>query len=152
MSVTRAIVTALALVNLKPANILDCVRVVRSVPRIGSRAAHRHGKSSWSKESVGDIGFRQFAKCMIQGDFCDMEGAEVVGFSHRQFGLVVEALNDAAGELLFGTEVVQDQRARCERSELAIFFIGSVRDRMTWRHHSSRNLPAQLGDSYSQSC
>src|SRR5271169_4016998 len=64
-----------------------------------------------SKESVGDIRFRQFAKCMIQGDFCHMEGAEAVGFSHGQFGLVVETLNDAAGELLFGSEVVQDQRA-----------------------------------------
>jgi hypothetical protein len=42
--------------------------------------------------------------------------------------------------------------ARCERSVLAIFFIGSMRERMDWRHHSSRNLPAQLGDSYSQSC
>ena len=33
-----------------------------------------------------------------------MEGSEAVGFSHREFGLV-EALNDAAGELLFGMEI-----------------------------------------------
>jgi hypothetical protein len=63
-----------------------------------------------SKESVGDIGFRQFPKCMVQGDFRDMEGAEPIGFSHGQFGLVVEPLDDAAGELLPGAEVVQDQR------------------------------------------
>jgi hypothetical protein len=67
-----------------------------------------------------------------------MDGSEAVGFSHSEFGLVVEALNDAAGELLFGMEVVQDER--------------SMRERMTLRHHSSRNLPAQVGDSYSQSC
>jgi glucose dehydrogenase len=27
-----------------------------------------------------------------------------------------------------------------------------VRDRIVWRHHSSRNLPAQAGEVYSQSC
>ena len=47
---------------------------------------------------------------MVQGDFRDMEGAEPIGFSHGQFGLVVEPLDDAAGELLPGAEVVQDQR------------------------------------------
>jgi TolB-like protein len=64
-----------------------------------------------SEESVGDIGFRQFAKCMIQRGFRDVEGSEAVGFSHGQFGLVIETLDDAAGELLPGAEVVQDQRA-----------------------------------------
>jgi hypothetical protein len=68
-------------------------------------------KLASSKEPVRDARFRQFTKCMIQGSFCDVEGAEAVGFSHGQLGLVVEALNDAAGELLFGTEAVQDQRA-----------------------------------------
>ena len=34
----------------------------------------------------------------------------------------------------------------------SIFFMGSIRDRMVWRHHSSRNLPAQAGELYSQSC
>ena len=38
-----------------------------------------------------------------------MEGSEAVGFSHSEFGLVVEALNDATGELLFGMEVVQNE-------------------------------------------
>src|ERR1700730_14485482 len=41
--------------------------------------------------------------------------------------------------------------SRCLRSERAIFFMGSMRDRMVWRHHSSRNLPAQAGELYSQS-
>jgi hypothetical protein len=44
-----------------------------------------------------------------------MDGSEAVGFSHSEFGLVVEALNDAAGELLFGMEVVQDERSMRER-------------------------------------
>ena len=64
-----------------------------------------------SKESVGDIRFGQFAKCMIQGDFGDVEGAEPIGFSHGEFGFVVQPLDHTAGELLFGAEVVQDQRA-----------------------------------------
>ena len=38
------------------------------------------------------------------------------------------------------------------RRERAIFFMGSIRERMVWRHHSSRNLPAQAGELYSQSC
>ncbi|HEY2597283.1 MAG TPA: cytosine permease, partial [Candidatus Dormibacteraeota bacterium] len=50
-----------------------------------------------SEESVGGVRFRQFAKCMIQRDFRDVEGSEAVGFSHGQSGLVVEALDHAAG-------------------------------------------------------
>src|ERR1041385_298726 len=42
--------------------------------------------------------------------------------------------------------------SRCLRSERAIFFMGSIRERMVCRHHSSRNLPAQEGELYSQSC
>ena len=64
-----------------------------------------------SEESVGDVRLRQFAQCVIQRYFRDMEGAETVGFSHGQFGLVVEPLDHAAGELLPGTEVVEDQCA-----------------------------------------
>jgi hypothetical protein len=40
-----------------------------------------------SEESVGDVRLRQFAKCMVQRGFRDVEGAEAVGFSHGQFGL-----------------------------------------------------------------
>jgi hypothetical protein len=54
-------------------------------------------KFASSEESVGDIRFRQFAKCMIQRDFRDVEGSEAVGFSHGQFGLVAEALDHTAG-------------------------------------------------------
>ena len=61
-----------------------------------------------SKESMGGVWLRQFAKCMIQRHFQDVEGAEAVGFSHAQFGLVVESLDDAAGERLPSAEV-QDQ-------------------------------------------
>src|SRR6202030_3053255 len=77
-----------------------------------------YGKSyASSEESVGDVRFRQFAKCMIQRNFRDVEGSEAVGFSHGQFGLVVETLDHAAGELLPGAEVVQDQRTvRAQRS------------------------------------
>jgi hypothetical protein len=46
---------------------------------------------------------------MVQRDFRDVEGAKSVGFSHGQFGFVVEALDDAAGERFLGAEVIQDQ-------------------------------------------
>ena len=103
----------------------------RSSPQM--RAAFKNPamqKMASSKESMGDVGLRQFAKRMIQRGFRDVEGTEAVGFSHGQFGLVVEALDHTARLLLSGAEVVQDQRA--------------VR---AWQHHSSGNFPAQLGEA-----
>ena len=82
---------------------------------------------------------------MIEGEFEDAVGAKAVGFSHGDFGLVVQTLDDAAGEQLLGPEIVKDEFAMLRR-ERAIFFMGSMRDRMVWRHHSSRNLPAQAGE------
>src|SRR6266702_963485 len=46
---------------------------------------------------------------MIESDFGDAEGSEAVGFSHGQFGLFVEALDDSAGELFSGAEIIEDQ-------------------------------------------
>jgi hypothetical protein len=46
---------------------------------------------------------------VIEGEFESAEGAEAVGFSHRDFGFVVEALNDAAGKEFLSAEVVEDQ-------------------------------------------
>ena len=82
---------------------------------------------------------------MIEGEFENAEGAEAVGFSHGDFGFVVQALDDAAGKLLLRAEIVEDELAMV-RSVRAIFFIGSMRVRMTWRHHKSRNFPAQAGE------
>src|ERR1700730_13117500 len=45
---------------------------------------------------------------VIQGKFDNGESSESIGFSHCQFGLVVQAFDDAAGELLFGSEIVED--------------------------------------------
>jgi len=59
-------------------------------------------KYASSEESVGDVGLGQSAKSVIQRDFRDVESAEAVGFSHGQFGLVVETLDHTAGELLPG--------------------------------------------------
>jgi hypothetical protein len=38
-------------------------------------------------------------------------GPEAVGFSHGDFGFVVEALNNAAGKELLSAEIVEDQLA-----------------------------------------
>src|ERR1017187_2965070 len=48
---------------------------------------------------------------MIEGEFEDTEGAKTVGFSHGDFGFVVEALDDAAGNELLSAEIVEDQFA-----------------------------------------
>jgi hypothetical protein len=55
------------------------------------------GRNASSEESVGNVGLGQSAKCVIQRDFRDVESAEAVGFSHGQFGLVVETLDHTAG-------------------------------------------------------
>jgi hypothetical protein len=59
---------------------------------------------------MGDVWLRQFAKCMIERDFHDVEGPEAVGFSHGQFGLVVEALDNAevADDALLDAAVLTD--------------------------------------------
>lgn len=61
---------------------------------------------------------------MIQGDFCDAEGAKSVGFSHGDFGFVVR-LDDATGELFSGAKVVEIS-SLCARSIDATFFMGSI--------------------------
>jgi hypothetical protein len=48
---------------------------------------------------------------VVEGDFGDAEGSESVGFSHGELGLVVEALDDAAGELFSGAEIIEDEFA-----------------------------------------
>ena len=48
---------------------------------------------------------------MIEGEFEDTERTEAVGFSHGDFSLVVETLNDAAGKELLSAEIVEDQLA-----------------------------------------
>jgi salicylate hydroxylase len=63
---------------------------------------------AWSVEIVGGWRLGKIAKCMIQRDFRRSEGSEAVGFSHGDFRFVVQALDDAAGELLARTEVVKD--------------------------------------------
>src|ERR1041384_7572021 len=46
---------------------------------------------------------------MIEGKFKDAVGAKSVGFSHGDFGLVVQALDDSAREQFLSTEIVEDE-------------------------------------------
>jgi hypothetical protein len=48
---------------------------------------------------------------MIQGSFQPMIGSKTVSLSVSEFGLAVEALDDAARELPFGSEPVEDKRS-----------------------------------------
>jgi hypothetical protein len=48
---------------------------------------------------------------VIEREFEATEGAEPVGFSHGDFGLVVQTLDDATGERLLRLKIVEDQRA-----------------------------------------
>ena len=45
---------------------------------------------------------------MKKRDFQDIGGLEAIGFSHGQFGLVVQALHHAIGDLPLGLEPVED--------------------------------------------
>jgi hypothetical protein len=67
---------------------------------------------------------------VIEGEFEAAVGPKAVGFSHSDFGLIVQALYNAAGKVLLSTEVVEDQFAMFAYGA-AIFFIGSMRERMT---------------------
>ncbi len=60
------------------------------------------------KEFVGEIGFGQISKCMIESDFQHSEGLETVRFSGGQFRFAVQTLHHAAGKLLFRPKPVQD--------------------------------------------
>jgi len=78
---------------------LDC-RAAPWGPTLDCPATDTGGGPWWSirffassEKSVGDVRFRQLSKCVIQRDSRDVEGAEAVGFSHGQFGLVVETLD-----------------------------------------------------------
>ena len=44
---------------------------------------------------------------MIEGEFEDAVGAKTVGFSHGDFGLVVQAFDDAAGEQFLSAEIIE---------------------------------------------
>ena len=91
---------------------------------------------------MGAFWFGQFAKRVIKRQFEAAEGAEAVRFSHGDFGFIVQSLDDAAGKQLLSAEAIEDQLPMLPQ-ERAIFFIGSMRERMACRHHSSRNIPAQ---------
>ena len=58
---------------------------------------------------MGQFRLGQFAKSVIECKFGDAKGSEAVGFSHCDFGFVVQAFYDAAGELLFRFEVIENQ-------------------------------------------
>ena len=46
---------------------------------------------------------------MVKRKFEDSVGAEAVGFSHSDFGLVVQALHNAARNELLSAEIIEDE-------------------------------------------
>jgi hypothetical protein len=62
-----------------------------------------------SAESLVDHRFRRFAKCMKYRKVYDFKTFENVGFFRGHFRLVVETLYGTQGNLLFGTEKVENQ-------------------------------------------
>ena len=74
-------------------------------------------KNLWATSGSGSLPGVRYKAVSTHGSF----GSRRI-FGDSEFGLVVEALNDAAGELLFGMEIVQDERFARARSDLAIFF------------------------------
>src|SRR5713101_5035150 len=62
-----------------------------------------------SVESVGEFWLWELSKNMIQGQFSDSEGSKPVGFSHGDFGFVVETLDHPAGDHLLGLEIIENE-------------------------------------------
>ena len=58
---------------------------------------------------MGEFWLGQFAKYMIKREFYGFEGSIAVSFSHSDFGFVVQALDDAAGECLLGAKVIEQE-------------------------------------------
>ena len=73
--------------------------------------------SSWSKVMIrqknpwGDLGYKQLAERVIQGQFGNSEGPRPVGFSHSDFNFVVQAFDYRSGELRSIPKVVEDEFA-----------------------------------------
>ena len=62
-----------------------------------------------SVESVGEFWLGKLSKNMIQGEFSHSEGSKAVGFSHGDFGFVVETLDDPTGDHLLGLEIIENE-------------------------------------------
>ena len=60
---------------------------------------------------MGEFLLRQADEQVMQGEFCHSKGPVAVRCSYRDFGLVVQPLDDTAGELLFCSDVVEQQLA-----------------------------------------
>src|SRR3990167_9477542 len=67
--------------------------------------------SGSSAESVGGLRLGEVVEGMIEGDFDGAEGAETIGSSGGELGLVVETLDGAVGDRALGPEPVEQQRA-----------------------------------------
>ena len=68
---------------------------------------------------------------MIDNKFEGEIGVKTVGFSDGDFGIV-----PSHWRAVLTAEIVEDE---CARSGLFLF-MGSMRDRIVWRHHSSGEL------------
>ena len=84
-----------------PLILLICSRYDRGYHnpwQLAFRTTNRKGSSA---ESVGGCRLGQIPKCMISGDFCDVEGPKSAGFCHGQIRLVVQAMVRAAAKRLW---------------------------------------------------
>ena len=62
-----------------------------------------------SVKSVGKLWLGELPRSVIQGEVSHSEGSKTVGFSHGDFGLVVETLDHATGDDLLGLELVENE-------------------------------------------
>jgi hypothetical protein len=107
---------------------------------------------------VGGFGLGNLAKGVIESEFQDAVGAKPVRFSHGDFGFVVQALDDAAGNELLRSEIVENAG---DARQLAVFVRESFREthsditsyrglsggvRASSRHTDSTEMPSFLRD------
>src|SRR5215470_8702730 len=85
----------------------SCIEIKRGL-RKGPIHCNSKGEKDSSVEFMGEFRFRELAKCVIEREFGDAKSSEAIGFSHGDFGFVVQTLDHAAGELLFSLEVIEN--------------------------------------------
>src|SRR5712692_4307052 len=81
----------------------------RSHTSCETRPIHPANFLASSVESVGEFWLGKLPENMIQRKFSDSEGSKPVGFSHGDFGFVVETLDNPTGDHFFGLEIIENE-------------------------------------------
>ena len=101
---------------------------------------------------MGELRLWKLAEHVIQREFGDAEGPIAAGFSHNDFGLVVQPLDDAAGELFPGVQVVQQEVAMVPRAAESLLRCRGKRARAAAVGAAARPQRRFFGSRHNSTC